>query len=335
MMFIQISPIQLYSKLNVSDQPTTIIMGPDSGVHFPEGVAFSPSGDCVAVANTSENSISFYKRIGESGATYETSPSCTIKNKNQLLYVHDVTFTPSGKYIGAVSRNKHQIVMYQRDLKKSCSFYPAPVLVISGEDSKLNNPDCISFSSQNVMGIANRMGEHGINFYKLLEHHEYSYDSIPYQQITEEDMLAFGLAAPHNIEFTPDGTIMASVHKKYKKNKEASGESGLAIYEKKDNPSQEYYTSPSFVLLLGDSKIHACSFHCSGKYLAIADQHAYVQIYEKNNESIEFTLMLTTTQDKKEGYGRAKGIAFSLDGNALAISYDTDRVYIYDVHEVE
>lgn len=105
---------QLQGKLVVSEKPTTTIavdfigdQGPlsGSGLSRPENITFSPSDDCLAVANILNDSVSFYHRIGDSGFQYEATPSFTLKGTDAFIAApHDVAFSPCGNYVGVISR---------------------------------------------------------------------------------------------------------------------------------------------------------------------------------------------------------------------------------------
>ena len=49
-----------HASLKIQDLPSTIIRGPDAELDHPEGCAFSPSGDYIAVANLFNDSVTFY-----------------------------------------------------------------------------------------------------------------------------------------------------------------------------------------------------------------------------------------------------------------------------------
>ena len=70
-LMIYISPV--FGKLVVNNEPATIIT---TGLIKPEEVAFSPSGNCIAIASALNNSIVIFKRIGNTSAKITRDGSC-------------------------------------------------------------------------------------------------------------------------------------------------------------------------------------------------------------------------------------------------------------------
>lgn len=79
------------TSLMVDTPPATVIGDAGFELVRPEGVAFSPSGEYVAVANASVNKVTFYKRIGDHGSAYEKKGAFCIEGaRSSLDYPHDI-----------------------------------------------------------------------------------------------------------------------------------------------------------------------------------------------------------------------------------------------------
>ena len=100
--------------MRISDKPITVIEGPQALLQRPEGLAFSPTGDYLAVSNSEGSSVTLYARKGAAGAKYDRAPEQTVHDPRLLNYVHDVQFSPCGTFLSVVSRNYHSLVFYKR-----------------------------------------------------------------------------------------------------------------------------------------------------------------------------------------------------------------------------
>jgi len=325
----------VYGDLLINDTPTTIIQGNSSRLNQPEGVVFSLSDECIAVANALGNTISIYKRIGDGGSLYENEPSFIIDDKDNFNYPHDVKYTPNGKYLGVISRWNSTAAIYRTKNSSGSSFSTKPSWKLKGSSSKLNHPASLDFSpSGNILVICNRRGS--ITFHKKKSHKSGEYHQSPYQEITQRQLLKYGISNPHGVAFSPDGNTIATVHKKYFMNPASDGQSALVIFEKSSPNSTNFNPAPSFVSYAGTKGLHSIAFHPSGNYLAVSDGISDVYIYQRS-EGNEFVLVHTikVPGETPEDEG-PKGMAFSRSGDCLAVTVVSPyQVHIYDVQEVD
>jgi len=106
----------LNSTLTIPSEPSTVIEGVNSAVNHPEGVAFSPSGNILAVVNALENYISFYSRIDNDSTKFETTPIAILTGPETLMdYPHDISYSPDGKKIAIASRGSNNITLFDTD----------------------------------------------------------------------------------------------------------------------------------------------------------------------------------------------------------------------------
>lgn len=315
----------LEAGLEVSKNPVTLIGGVKSGLSRPEGVDFSPNGDSIVVSNTDEYSVTLYRRIGVSGSEYETVPFKTIKDPRYLKYPHDVAFSRNGDFFAAAGRNSHTIAFYR---KKGEEFEKNLYHKIRGPKSYLNLPSGISFSpTDNLIAVTNRLGPSTICFYEQLSKEGY-YNQSPVFEITEEMLKPYDLSAAHGVSFSQDGNTVALVHKK--PYGDSVGRSAIVILEK-DLEQEKVVFAVSSIIDFGDECLHSISIHPSGEYIALAHEREDIMIFRKDIETHIFTPYRTISVDKKGNLEGPKGVAFSRQGDSLAITTVESAVLIYKV----
>lgn len=300
----------------VDDLPITIIGNNGSGLGHPEGIAFTPSGDFIAVANAGINTISFYKRRD---STYETSPSFILQNpQSQLSYPHDVSFSPDEKYLAVANGANSSITIY----KKSSihSFYDeAPIAVIKGEASTV--PHAVKFAPiGNTFAVANVWG----NSIALYHYHEDKYDQSPYQVIINPVDI---LNRPDGLAFSSDGELLAVT---------SHGNHSVVLYQRIPH-SQGLYSPEPIEILQGEEThfcfTHSVSFHPSNDYLAVSSAGGKKTLSIFKKVSNQFPRYSTFPEQTLEIYnpdalhlrdqfpeeGGVKGIAFSPDGKQISL----------------
>ncbi|NGX39441.1 MAG: hypothetical protein KR126chlam1_00770 [Chlamydiae bacterium] len=325
----------LHSDLFVNETPVTIIQGPQSSLNRPEGASFSPSGNCLVIANSSGCSLTFYKRIGDSGGKYEIAPSFVIKDSKLLNYAHDVAFSPCGQYVVAACRESNTLACYKRKKGSEIAFIRRPHWLIEGfHKAKLHKPTSIAFSPcGQIIAVANRMGNYSTNFYAQIPGGDFQFDPVPFQTITAEELAKHNVSASHGLAFTPDGNHLATMHKSWWQT--PSGESAFTFADKESLGDMTCHFSLSNVELYGCTCLHSIAFHPSGKYLAATHESGDVIIFEKVAASNEYVSMTSISIDKRGKHEGPKGIAFSPCGRYLAVTTVANFVLIYEVEEIE
>ena len=116
------------------------IMPPGRGERF-EGVAFSPSGDTLAIATSESNSVLLFRRATD--GRFDETPFQVI-GKAKLKYPHDVSFShANGGELLAVAQREGAIAVYAR--YGAHDYDPTPAVEISGPQSKLAFSDAVAF----------------------------------------------------------------------------------------------------------------------------------------------------------------------------------------------
>ncbi len=306
----------------VGETPITVIRAEnDSKLDRPESVAFTPSGDCLAVANSLANSVTFYKRVGGEGYVYETKPSYTIEGlQSQLDYPHDLSFSPDGKHLAVANRVGNSITIYKRDLSLN-RYESHPIASIQGSRSQISFPDAVRFSPvENVIAVAN-MYSHTITLYHFQGDH---YDRRPFQVLTHRI-----LQIPDGLDFSKDGQLLAVT---------SHDSHSVVLYQRKEG-SQGFYVNTPIQALQGPQTLfcfpHSVAFHpvkndltvsCSqGRknvhFFSTTESGLYATAPELSLEILEMydesTIHLL---DQLHQEGGVKGIAFTPDGKGLAIT---------------
>lgn len=301
---------------DVIEQPTSVIEGQDSGINHPEGIAFSPSGDLLAVTNGLSNTITFYRK--ESSGVYGSTPVFTL-NSPHLNYPHDLSFTPDGAHLACANAKGNLVTIFKKNL--TSDFYDAvPILLIQSDKKQLKNANAAKYSPvENILAVANVI-EHTIALYHYTED---SYEKQPYQIITGSRDL---IKRPDGLAFSADGMLLAvTSHERH----------SVLIYERLPGNEGRFSTQPVEILKGNEANIyfpHSLAFHesndlvvsnASGKktlnvFKRVSDQvPRYASIPMQTLEIYNPENVHLQKQHPEEG--GVKGVAFTPDGNFLGI----------------
>ncbi|NGX39440.1 MAG: hypothetical protein KR126chlam1_00769 [Chlamydiae bacterium] len=332
-----VTTCHLFGTVVVSDHPIEKIKGPKSHLDQPEGLAFSPSGDYLAVANARNNHLTIYARTGNDGPHYASTPACIVENAEYFEYLHEVDFSPCGNFLIAASRKTHSVVCLKRKDSEAISFETTPHWVFDHKSvPELKTTADVAFShSGEFLGVVNRTGDSTIVLFKQLSDMECHYDPSPFQVISESALLEYDIAPSHGLTFSPDGTKLAITTKRFHGN--TRGKPSLMIFEKETDKRGEPRFVPSFIFPFPKTVCpHGVAFHPSGRYLALTNSEGEVLIFEMEADENTFTIALRipierrTTVDTRGMQETAKGVAFSPCGNYLAFSTMNDSILVYE-----
>ncbi len=109
-----------------------------------EGIAFSPSGDVIAVTASDTNEVFLFKR--KSGGRFENEPCGSLSGpRSGLDYPHDISFcVAGGAEFFAVAQRTGSVSIYQMDeARGTCG--AEPVFRLSGPQARLNFSDGVAF----------------------------------------------------------------------------------------------------------------------------------------------------------------------------------------------
>ena len=316
----------------VSKSPNTRIGGATSKLVRPEAVAFTASGDLMAVANSAGHAITIYKKKDGTATEYHNAPCSIIQTKEFLNYVHDISFSPDEKNLVAASREGHTLTLFERNTAYPYVFGPEPFWTFWGKDSGLGFPASVAFDpSGDYLAVCNRANGRGISVYKKLPSSPGLFDPKPVQVITEEQLAQEGLAACHGLAFSPDGKHLAVTHKRFHKNSKAQGVSGLALFNWSPAAIEPLNPTPALFLAYPCACLHSLAFHPSGILLAVTNEVEDVTIYELEKSPLSLTRIASIPIDRKGNKEGPKGVGFTADGKKIAVTTASDEVLFFNM----
>ena len=313
-----------WAAISFTRMPRSSIAGPQSALNRPEGLSFTRAGDLLAVGNTEANTVSIFprKRRGD----YSDKPSCMITDPINLNYVHDVAFSPDGEMLAAAAREDHSVPIFKRSKSDRNSFEAVPALILRGDESRVRYPAGLSFHPNGqCLGVANRQ-TNGITLYRYCP--DRGFDAVPFQVISENDLVARGIAAPHDVEFSPDGALLFVIHKQFYKTRDARGTSAITCF-RWQTAAARLDPEPIHTSLRGNICLHSISIHPSGRYVAVSDESADVEIFEwdANVSTLKPVDRLSIFRcGHPEG---PKGVCFTNDGKQLATATVCDEILCF------
>lgn len=326
LLFLSICP--LFAGVVISNKPVAKIKGIESYLDQPEGLCFSPSGDCIAVANAHNDCLTIYSRVGNSGPHYTSAPACIIKSA-YFNYIHEVDFSPCGNYLTVAVKLNNSVVCLKRNDSEPISFDSKPYWIFDHRlVPELRITADVAFShSGEFLGVVNRK-DSTVVLFKELKGKECRYDPSPVQVISENDLDKYDIAAAHGLAFSPDGTKLAITTKGYFG---SNAQPSLTIFKKEAIDEHESQFVPSFFFRFpGNICPHGISFHPSGKYLALTDCEGDLLIFEMEPDEQTFTIVKRIPVRRGRKRETAKGVAFSPCGNYLAFTTMNDSIRIYE-----
>jgi len=321
----------LGAELRINPDPVVVIDGKRSCLERPEGVAFSPDNKYIVVANSSAHSITVHRRTKDG---FKHTPTTHIRNIPEINYPHQVAFTADGQYLGVASRENHHFALFRCNLARRGIIEETPCFSMNGEDSSISFPGSCAFSPvDSTLFISNRMGSHGVTFYRYLGNGQY--ETTPFDKISEDDLFEYGLGAPHGIEMTPSGDKLMIICNKFWKDPNARGKIGLCVMDIHRGEERMETKTTHAKTFDEDFCLHTVAFHPSGKYMGITIECKEWCLYKLNEETGVWDAIQSIphiSQNTREGI---KGIGFSPDGSQVAVTVTgkDPKVLIYDCVE--
>ena len=336
--FLLIWHESLQCAIDIKYKVGSVIQGADTGLVRPEGVSFSPSGDCVAIANAEGHSITLYRRIG-TGAKYENTPFCVIHGPDSFLYYpHDVTFSPDGNHLAVANRYANCVTVYKK--VPNGMFSSLPIAVIQGEYSDLKGVGGIAYSpTKKLLAIASSYD----NSLAFCRYQGDIYDPFPCTTIDSSYLLI-----PDGIAFSKEGSLLVLP---------CHNSNTVVVYKMSEITPQ--INSEQFRKTLDPAQVidgyeahlvypHSVNFHPSNRFVALTSSGGFsinfIEISEKEGawlenspfEKIDISNgpLLRAQKTRPDSCG-AKGVAFSRDGKVLAACVPeilgTDKVIFFEL----
>jgi WD40 repeat protein len=322
------------SAVIINQSPIETIEGPKSLLNRPEGIAFSPCGNYVAIANSEGENVLFYYASDCKTSNSQASPVFVIGGvKSPVGYPHDLDFSPDGEHLAVACRVSNQIKVYKRN--KNNGFYEQePFAVIQGNQAKFHGINAVKYDpTGKSLGICDVWG-HQVALFRFDGE---AYELLPYQVITAP-LNIFNL--PDGLAFSKDGKLLAIT---------CHGNHSLLLFEKIPFSEEMFNPVPVEILKGQETYLnypHSVCFHPLDDSLIISNASARLDpdpskkiagngitlsLYKKisdsapryspfpsqtleiyNRETIHLSMLY-----KEEG--GVKGIAFSQDGKILGL----------------
>lgn len=262
-----------------------------------------------------------YHRLANS-IKFRSNPIGIISDQQDLDYVHDTAFAPSGEHLAVVARKSNSLLIYKWQRIGDQSVDMVNIQTIQGASNGLEAPAAVAYHpGGNYVAVANRMS-HGISIYKRSED---GFLKKPVQILGEMELLDKRLPSPQGLEFSPDGKYLIALHKRFFRSPHQA-DSALAVFKWSDNRLDE---NPVHIKGYENSDLHLVSFHPSGKTVAVAYEKEGVDILKWDAENVtldfEYNIPLIPIGDG------AKGIGFAPDGNHVVTSTDLNKVLFFDL----
>ncbi len=177
---------------------------PPSAAQRFEGIAFSATGEILAVATADTDTVLLYRR-GPAGR-FEDSPFSTIGGpQSRLEYPHDLAFSVSGSAeILAVALRSGAVCIFRRDAGAR-DFGTAPVFEIRGPDAKLRFSDGVAFVPPDEAFLATcNVTNSKINFYRRTDGAAHGFGLRPVFRLKHASV-----QGPDGLAFSRCGTWLA------------------------------------------------------------------------------------------------------------------------------
>ena len=322
---------QTWAAIAGTRMPSASIYEAQRGLARPEGLAFAPAGDLLAACYVVGNSVRLYTRKNEREAAFHNKPSFTIINSETLSYVHGVAFSACGTMLAAAARDAHSVSIFVRKTEQPIDYDVAEACLIHGAESRLGFPAGVSFHPNGeYLGVANRGNGGGITLYRLGCHGDGSdINPVLVQSIGEEDLLTHDLAAPHDVDFSPDGAFLFVTHKRFFETQNPRGKSGVSIFRCHTSPEVRIDPNPKYVSLHDQDFLHSVAVHPSGRYFSVINERKNIEVFAWRADNASVVQVDSIPIFKSGQVEGAKGVAFTSDGKQLAVTTALDQILLY------
>ncbi len=336
--FVLLLPVTFLHAIMIEKLTIRSIEGSASLLNRPEGIAFSPCGNFVAIANSLSNNVLFFRTSDCLSQNVQALPIFVLTN-TFASYPHDLDFSPDGAHLAIASRNNNLILLHKRNAESG--FYDhEPFAVIEGSQASLVNINAVKYSPcGNCLGVCDVKG----NQIALFRYRGDEYEPIPYQVLQEHIDI---LDRPDGLAFSSDGKLLAVT---------SHGVHLLLIYER--SPDSQELFNPNVAEIIPRKRSlctfpHSVCFHPVDDTLVIssAGGRKNISVFQKLADTAPrysgapsqifeiFNPKTIHLQEKAPEEGGVKGIHFSADGKILGfcasdITNTARSIMFYSIEE--
>ena len=236
-----------------------------------EGIAYSPTGEVIAVATSDTNLVFLFRRKAD--GAFETEPYSNLGGSDSPLdYPHDVSFGSAGKgELLAVAQRAGAVAIYRR--KADGTYGPRPVFEIRGRETRLKFSDGVAFVPplNEHIAVCNWQSS-TVSFYRQVSSSPVCFELEP-EFILEHS----SVSKPDGIGFSACGRWLAVAN---------HGKHTVSVYRRRHRllSRGKLKYGPEPVSVIADSTLrhpHSVAFSPETNHLVVTNAGAnYFSIYE-------------------------------------------------------
>ena len=331
--------MQRKSTIEIDKSPASVQHLPRSTkLHGLEGIAFSSSGNIIAVAASHANAILLFRQ--KANGQFDSAPYGSISGpESRLKYPHDVSFAPSanGELLAVAQRGGSIAIFHQGE--GSESYGSAPIFEIRGPKTGLQFSDGVAFVPPNNDHLAACNLETGtITFYRMTSAAPVRFSLEPVSKLQHKS-----LANPDGLAFSRCGRWLAVA---------SHGNHSVSIFKRRNRmfPGRKLMYGPKPVTIIKDPRLrypHSVAFMPETNHLVVTNAGAnHFSVYAptkgvlgvgwSQSPLVEETVgpddAFSDVNSRNEMEGGPKGIA--IHQTRLAICGPVHGIKIYSFREL-
>lgn len=318
------------------DDSVQTLLPPSKSQRF-EGIAFSSSGNMLAVATSDTNTVFLFRRKGD--GSFEDMPYSAINGaESRLNYPHDLSFSLSGDTeLLAVAQRAGSISIYKKN-ETNDNYSTEPVFEICGPATRLNYSDGVAFVPPNNDYLAAcNLKDSKITFYRKTSGASTGFKLEPIFELKHRSVFR-----PDGLVFSESGDWLAVAN---------HGNHTVSIYQRRNITffRQDLRYGPRPVTVIEDPTLrypHSVAFTPKTNHLVVTNAGAnYFSFYQperhysktrwSQSPVVQKTLgpdvIFKEVNARNKMEGGPKGVA--IHRNSLAICSPEYGVKIYRFHE--
>ena len=312
-------------------------LAPPSKLQRFEGIAFSSSGNILAVATSETNTVFLFRRSAN-GLFEDTPYECIDGPRSRLKYPHDVSFSPSGDTeLLAVAQRGGAITLYEKN-RTNENFGPDPVFEICGPRARLNFSDGVAFvPPDNDYLAACNLESGSISFYRKVSPSPIAFELEPVLELKHRSV-----SRPDGLAFSRCGNWLAIAN---------HGNHTISVFQRRNKilsgGKPEYGPDP--ITIIRDSRLrypHSVAFTPETNHLVVTNAGAnYFSVYAPQIHNFDLLWSQSPAIQKAVGPDRTfkevnarnkmeggpKGVA--IHKNSLAVCSPEHGIKIYSFRE--
>jgi DNA-binding beta-propeller fold protein YncE len=323
-------------EINARDDSVQSLAPPSKSQRF-EGIAFSSSGNIIAVATSETNTVFLFRRKAD--GRFEDTPYWSISGpRSGLNYPHDVSFSLLGDTeLLAVAQRGGAIAIFEKN-RTNDNYGPDPVFEICGPQTKLNFSDGVAFVPPNNDYLAAcNLEIRSISFYRRISRSPIGFELDPVFELKHRSF-----SNPDGLAFSQRGRWLAIAN---------HGNHSVSMFQRRNRILSRGKLSygPEPVTIIKDPRLrhpHSVAFTPETSHLVVTNAGAnYISVYEPPSHNFRMRwsqspiVQITVGPDhifkevnaRNKMEGGPKGVA--IHKSSLAICSPEHGIKIYSFRE--